>query len=169
MIMLRSIYQHFKGDFFYTLYNALDEKSQTESIVYQSINNSAGSVFTRPASEWFEDVSTREDNVTGQQTRFSLVEDMSNLLSCVSTDALIDELKKRDSILAQLDYEGMNDSVYMVDYVTAKVLHIYDGEEVLADIRSFEAIEEAQQQVIRSARNSNRQRQIFKRTYIPVN
>lgn len=133
------LYRHFKGDYFYV--NNVTKASEDYSlrVTYFNVCKPGLGMFSRPIheffsitdrqekddfGEWFEAGATikdRLDNVTGQIHRFERVVDLNFQLSSVSTEQLIDELRKRkDSPIHELDIEGLRSNIYSVDYVVGK-------------------------------------------------
>ena len=56
--------------------------------------------------------------MTGQYHRFERVEDLNYQLGSISTEQLIDELRKRvDSPIHELDIDGLRSPVFCSDYV----------------------------------------------------
>ena len=68
--VVNGIYRHFKGSLYVVQATAIDVTTNKEVVVYFS--STTGRYFTRPLSEFFSNVSDREDNYLKQDTRFML-------------------------------------------------------------------------------------------------
>ena len=68
--VVNGIYRHFKGSLYVVQATAIDVTTNKEVVVYFS--STTGRYFTRPLSEFFSNVSDREDNYLKQATRFML-------------------------------------------------------------------------------------------------
>ena len=66
-------YKHFKGIIVEIICIAKDSEDLKEMVVYNHIDN--GELWVRPLEEFLDekDVSSREDNITGQKYRFELI------------------------------------------------------------------------------------------------
>lgn len=133
------LYRHFKGDYFYV--NNITKASEDYSVrvTYFNVCKPEMGMFSRPLPEffsttdklekddsgvWFEcgvEIKERKDNVTGQIHRFEKVKDLNFQLGSITTEQLIDELRRRkDSPIHELDIEGLRSNIYSVDYVVGK-------------------------------------------------
>lgn len=128
------LYRHFKGDYYYVqsiVTDTMDER--TKCVCYFNVMHPDYGLFTRPVYD-FEaltyggklpngdttqfNIVDRKDNVTGQYRRFEKVKSLDNEVKNLSTETLINELRKRpDSPLQDLDIEGVSGSVFCRDYV----------------------------------------------------
>lgn len=74
------IYQHFKGNKYVVVDTALDTITNGIVVVYkchkshEKYREYEDMCFVRPLTDWFADVSEREDNKTGQKFRMMPVE-----------------------------------------------------------------------------------------------
>jgi len=67
------VYQHFKGGFYLCSELVVDAETEETKVVYSSLFNPKKK-FTRNLSSFFDDVSNRKDNTTGQKYRFEKVD-----------------------------------------------------------------------------------------------
>ncbi len=69
---MNSLYRHFKGNLYFVIGEARDVTygGYEEVIVYQALDGEENELFTRGKNEFFEGVTGRMDNVTGQELRF---------------------------------------------------------------------------------------------------
>ena len=65
-------YVHFKGHKIEVLNIAKDSETLENMIVYKHLDTNE--IWVRPEKMFFDDVSDRKDNITGQKTRFALCE-----------------------------------------------------------------------------------------------
>lgn len=90
-IQIDTVYRHFKGNYYKVVsfgYNYDNERI----VIYE---DKASARYYRPLSEWFTDVSDREDNTTQQTCRFELQEDYDLSLYDIPTTRLSKELERR--------------------------------------------------------------------------
>ena len=68
-------YQHFKGHIVEVITIGKNTETMEDMVVYKHLGD--GNIWIRPFEMFAsnEDVSQRKDNITGQKTRFVLVED----------------------------------------------------------------------------------------------
>lgn len=66
--MRGQIFQHFKGPIYIVIGLAKNAITGDIDVIYQALYDD-NSWYTRPLPIWLDDVSDREDNVTGQLTR----------------------------------------------------------------------------------------------------
>lgn len=126
------IYRHFKGTHYCVVGVALDESNPSESLViYTSVEAEGSPMWSRKLSDFFAEIPDRPDNITGQKTRFELVKSFSHPISSFTTEALVEELRKRsDSPLYELDLEAFSDKIVSRDYMLGEVVDSdsrYDG------------------------------------------
>ena len=112
------LYRHFKGSYYMAFNYVMDTVDGSTRIQYFNVFYPTLGYYVRPIEEWFDDVSDREDNVTGQTTRFEVVKTLDDVVANASTEQLVKELRKRkDSPYQTLDIDGLNDEVFSHDYV----------------------------------------------------
>ena len=70
-VIINTLYRHFKGGYYLVEKLARNEADGEEVVVYTSMKT--GQTFIRPLSQFFTDVSEREDNVTHQVHRLEPV------------------------------------------------------------------------------------------------
>lgn len=90
-----TIYQHFKGGYYLVLavaYKEGERDQEKKEVVYQSLKD--GVVWTRDLEVFTSDI-PKERSLTGQTKRFVRVDHFENQLSCVPTDTLVEELRRR--------------------------------------------------------------------------
>ena len=92
------LYRHFKGSYYF-LMNMLRSDEEYPLVQYVNVLHPELGYFCRPYPEWNDDVSSREDNVTGQIHRFELVKDLDNSVKNIST-----ELFAPDRYLEKIQY-----------------------------------------------------------------
>lgn len=130
------LYRHFKGQYFYVM--GVDRASEDKSfrVRYFNVCHPEDGTFSRPLhdffsltdrsekddnGEWFEcglAIKDRKDNVTGQVRRFERIDNIDFQIGSVSTEQLIDELRRRtDSPIHELDIDGLRSPIYCTDYV----------------------------------------------------
>lgn len=180
------LYRHFKGQYFYVM--GVDRASEDKSfrVRYFNVCYPEDGTFSRPLheffsltdklekdsrGEWFEvglDIKDRKDNVTGQIRRFERIDNLDFQIGSVSTEQLIDELRRRtDSPIHELDIEGLRSPVFCTDYVVGIK---YDATEEtpagVEPINVFFSEEEAQRYY--SNQVAKARKAVFKRTFIEV-
>lgn len=75
-VVIQRVYQHFKGGYCFVLDIAKCSETGKEYVVYKCLSGKC-ETFIRPVEMFCEEVdSDREDNITGQSSRFKLVEEM---------------------------------------------------------------------------------------------
>lgn len=162
------LYQHFKGEYYYLLNILRDSAQDCKEYVCQYFNilHPEYGYFSRPLQEWFTDVSDREDNVTGQMTRFNRIKTLNTSVDNITTEHLMKELARRgDSPLQSLDIEGVSDLVYAVDYIIgepqeANDEHPKNGVYTVAGFDSkFEAFRAL-------SKNGTPKQRVYKRTFL---
>lgn len=174
------LYRHFKGGYFYVTgfsKSALDES--TPMVNYFNVCYPEHGGFVRPLNNFtasFEidpilnkviHIKDREDNVTGQHHRFERIKDLDFQLGSISTEQLIEELRKRtDSPIHGLDIEALHSKVFAKDYIIGEA---FDNEGYPRGVDSlvvFDTEEEAK--VYFESHMFNSKTKVFKRTFIEV-
>lgn len=77
-VKIGKVYRHFKGNFYFVENVAYDSESQERMVVYKPLYNRDDGRFLwiRPEKMFLEEISERNDNITGQKHRFELCEDI---------------------------------------------------------------------------------------------
>lgn len=175
------LYRHFKGQYYYV--TGLSRSATDESTVmvnYFDVCNPQFGSFVRPLNDFVDMVShfdtlgvevlivDRPDNVTGQFARFERVQDLNFQLGSVSTEQIIDELRKRtDSPIHELDIEGLRSKVFSKDYCVGEAYEeTEDSPKGVYTISVFESVEEAEKYL--TTHPHRKDTRIFKRTFIEV-
>lgn len=73
-VLPRSLYRHFKGNFYYVIDVALDSETQTEMVVYQALYGD-NKLWVRPKTMFLSEVDEGKENPTGQKYRFEYYQD----------------------------------------------------------------------------------------------
>lgn len=169
MVIPYRIYRHFKGGMYLVLSVALNEETLESTVVYMSLNGD-GKVWTRSQIDFESLVPEGKNNPTGQQKRFELVNDIRSTLSLCTTENLIKELKGRaDSPLNDLDIEGFNDKVALVDYIVGTLVEDPSSEfTYVSPTVSVDSLEEAKSFVTNYPHRCNSRTKIFKRVFVEV-
>lgn len=159
------LYRHFKGSYYF-LMNMLRSDEEYPLVQYVNVLHPELGYFCRPYPEWNDDVSSREDNVTGQIHRFELVKDLDNSVKNISTEQLIQELRNReDSPLQDLDIKGISDLVFSRDYcIGEEHEETEDYPQGVSVNEVFDTKEEAFKYMNTHAKN--RRFKIFRRVFI---
>lgn len=183
------LYRHFKGQYFYVM--GVDRASEDKSfrVRYFNVCHPEDGTFSRPLheffslsdklekddnGEWFDAgfaIKDRKDNVTGQIRRFERIDNIDFQISSVSTEQLIDELRRRtDSPIHELDIEGLRSPIFCTDYVVG-IKH--DGILGLAPkgiepVNVFFEEEEALRYYHNQCATMRKEKGVFKRTFIEV-
>lgn len=161
------IYRHFKGSYYFVQnVGVTDTTTGEKRCYYFNLLHPEYGFFTRPVSEWFSTdsdnglISEREDNVTGQETRFKRILDLNYQLGSESTENLVKELLKRpDSPVHTLDVSDSG-SIDSVEYVIgSKTTNDYVMPRV-----AFDSLEEAQDFIQKYKRYPNES--LYKRLYV---
>lgn len=180
------LYRHFKGQYYYVM--GVDRASEDYSfrVRYFNVCRPEDGTYSRPFyeffsltdkqkkddnGEWFEcgiDIKDRKDNVTGQFRRFERVDNLDFQIGSVSTEQLIDELRRRtDSPIHELDIEGLRSPVFCTDYVVGIKHNATEETPAGVDpINVFFNEEEAQRYF--SNQVAKARKAVFKRTFIEV-
>lgn len=180
------LYRHFKGEYFYVTGVAKASEDYSVRVSYFNVCHPEYGMYSRPIHEfvgsnreyekdekgdWFavgKEIKDCEDNTTGQVHRFERVKDLNYQLGSVSTEQLIDELRKRtDSPIHELDIEGLRSKIFSTDYVVG-VKHnaTEDCPAGVDTINVFFTQKEAQDYFFNQCAKARKG--IFKRTFIEV-
>lgn len=120
-VKVNALYRHFKGGFYRVLAIAKTEKDGQEVVVYQSITS--GTAFTRPLEEFFTDVASRPDNVTGQTFRMELASSVFELLKFAHTGELVAELNSReDNPYSGHTSNDEKENIWSSEYLLGKLI-----------------------------------------------
>ena len=124
------LYRHFKGDYYYvTGLSKSAEDEKTVMVNYFNVCHPEYGSCVRPMDDfmttWDEEkhsyILDRPDNITGQNARFERIKDINFQIGSVSTEQLIQELRKRkDSPIHELDIDGLQSDVFCRDYVVGE-------------------------------------------------
>ena len=170
------LYRHFKGQYYYVTglsKSAIDEK--TVMVNYFNVCHPEFGSFVRPLDDFTatheEDgrsIKDRPDNVTGQIMRLERVKDLNFQLGSVSTEQIIDELRRRtDSPIHELDIEGLQSKIFSKDYCVGEACEATeDTPRGVYTVSTFETPEQAYQYL--STHQHKRNTKVFKRTFIEV-
>ena len=170
------LYRHFKGQYYYVTglsKSATDEK--TVMVNYFNVCHPEFGSFVRPLDDFTatheEDgrsIKDRPDNVTGQIMRLERVKDLNFQLGSVSTEQIIDELRRRtDSPIHELDIEGLQSKIFSKDYCVGEACEATeDTPRGVYTVSTFDTPEQAYQYL--STHQHKRNTKVFKRTFIEV-
>lgn len=170
------LYRHFKGQYYYVTglsNSATDEK--TVMVNYFNVCHPEFGSFVRPLDDFTatheEDgrsIKDRPDNVTGQLMRLERVKDLNFQLGSVSTEQIIDELRRRtDSPIHELDIEGLQSKIFSKDYCVGEACEATeDTPRGVYTVSTFDTPEQAYQYL--STHQHKRNTKVFKRTFIEV-
>lgn len=170
------LYRHFKGQYYYVTglsKSATDEK--TVMVNYFNVCHPEFGSFVRPLDDFTatheEDgrsIKDRPDNVTGQIMRLERVKDLNFQLGSVSTEQIIDELRRRtDSPIHELDIESLQSKIFSKDYCVGEACEATeDTPRGVYTVSTFETPEQAYQYL--STHQHKRNTKVFKRTFIEV-
>lgn len=77
-VKIGRVYRHFKGNFYFVENVAYDSETKERMVVYKPLYNreDGRTIWVRPEKIFLEEIPERPDNITGQKTRFELVEDI---------------------------------------------------------------------------------------------
>ena len=75
-VKISRVYRHFKGNYYFVENIAYVSETQNRMVVYKPLyeRNDNKKIWIRPEKMFLEEISKREDNITGQKHRFELVE-----------------------------------------------------------------------------------------------
>ena len=76
-VKIGKVYRHFKGNYYFVEDIAYDSETQERMVVYKSLydREDGRSLWIRPEKMFLEQIPERPDNITGQKSRFELVND----------------------------------------------------------------------------------------------
>lgn len=168
------LYRHFKGSYYFVQNIVKDAVREVSMCYYYNVCHPEYGLFVRPCSEWFDNytdkglIKDREDNVTGQCTRFAVVKDLDFQLSSVSTEQLLAELGRRvDSPIHEVDIEGLRSPVFSKDYVVGEAYEpTEDTPKGVYTVSTHDTLANARRYFESHKRKKNTR--IFKRTFIDV-
>lgn len=77
-VKIGRVYRHFKGNYYFVENVAYDSETKERMVVYKPLYNrdDGRSIWVRPKKMFLEQIPERSDNITGQNVRFKLVEDI---------------------------------------------------------------------------------------------
>ena len=78
-VKIGRVYRHFKGNYYFVENIAYDSETKERMVVYKPLYNreDGRSIWIRPEKMFLEEISTeRPDNITGQNIRFVLADDI---------------------------------------------------------------------------------------------
>ena len=77
-VKIGRVYRHFKGNYYFVENVAYDSESKERMVVYKPLYNREDGrhIWVRPEKMFLEEIPERPDNITGQKTRFTLVNDI---------------------------------------------------------------------------------------------
>ena len=77
-VQIGRVYRHFKGNYYFVENIAYNSETQEKMVVYKTLypREDGHSIWVRPESMFLQELPERADNITGQKTRFSLVDDL---------------------------------------------------------------------------------------------
>ena len=78
-VKIGKVYRHFKGNYYFVEDIAYDSETQERMFVYKPLydREDGRSLWIRPEKMFLEQIPERPDNVTGQKSRFELVNDFN--------------------------------------------------------------------------------------------
>ena len=76
-VKIGKVYRHFKGNYYFVEDIAYDSETQERMVVYKPLydREDGRSLWIRPEKMFLEEIPERPDNITGQKSRFELVND----------------------------------------------------------------------------------------------
>ena len=76
-VKIGKVYRHFKGNYYFVGDIAYDSETQERMVVYKPLydREDGRSLWIRPEKMFLEQIPERPDNITGQKSRFELVND----------------------------------------------------------------------------------------------
>lgn len=76
-VKINGVYRHFKGNYYYVVDVALDSETKERMVVYKPLYKREDSMlWVRPEKMFLEVIPDRPDNITGQNIRFALVNEL---------------------------------------------------------------------------------------------
>lgn len=169
MVVPFQIYRHFKGNLYLVISVALTSSSLEPTVVYMSLSGDS-QIWTRPLSEFQSFVPEGKENPTGQRYRFQQITDFGSVISLITTENLIEELKKRpDSPFNESDVEGLNEKVADREYILGELTPHPTGDNViLRSIYSADSLEAVQSFAERHFDRLSSRVKIFKSVLVEV-
>lgn len=170
------LYRHFKGQYFYV--TGLSKSATDENTImvnYFNVCHPEFGSFVRPLDDFIatheEDgraIKDRPDNVTGQFMRLERVKDLNFQLGSVSTEQIIDELRRRtDSPIHELDIEGLQSNIFSKDFCVGEACEATeDTPKGVYTLASFNNQKDAENYL--STHTHKRNTKVFKRTFIEM-
>ena len=78
-VKIGKVYRHFKGNYYFVEDIAYDSETQERMVVYKPLydREDGRSLWIRPEKMFLEQIPERPDNITGQKSRFELVNDFN--------------------------------------------------------------------------------------------
>ena len=72
------VYRHFKGNYYFVENIAYDSETKERMVVYKPLylREDGRSIWVRPEKMFLSEIPERPDYITGQKTRFELVEEI---------------------------------------------------------------------------------------------
>ena len=76
-VKIGKVYRHFKGNYYFVEDIAYDSETQERMVVYKPLydREDGRSLWISPEKMFLEQIPERPDNITGQKSRFELVND----------------------------------------------------------------------------------------------
>ncbi len=78
-VQVGKIYRHFKGHYYSVICVGLDSETRERMVVYKHLDGSE-IICIRSEKMFLEEIPERPDNITGQKTRFELIDNIENYL-----------------------------------------------------------------------------------------
>ena len=77
-VKIGRVYRHFKGNYYFVEDIAYDSETKERMVIYKPLyeREDGRKIWVRPEKMFLEEIPERPDNITGQKTRFSLVENL---------------------------------------------------------------------------------------------
>lgn len=168
------LYRHFKGTYYYVTSISRNANNYDEYLVNYFDICHPEKVCTRPLVDFVatqeEDgrlIKERPDNITGQHSRFARVYDLNWQISSVSTEQLIEELRRRtDSPIHALDIDGLMSEVFVTDYIIGIPHNLPDYAKGIETVVPCSTLEQAQRYL--ETHKTRKGTGIYKRTFIEV-
>ena len=79
-VKIGRVYRHFKGNYYFVENIAYDSETKERMVVYKPLypRDDGRSICVRSEKMFLEEIPERPDNITGQNVRFALVENLEN-------------------------------------------------------------------------------------------
>lgn len=77
-VKIARVYRHFKGNYYFVENIAYDSETKERMVVYKPLYEREDNrfIWVRPEKMFLQKIDSRPDNITGQTTRFELVENI---------------------------------------------------------------------------------------------